>query len=52
VFLTISSVSFGLWQEWWLDVGVFAAALCILLGKTLGSAGPAEVAAPGPGRGL
>ena len=36
VFLTISAVSFGLWQEWWLCVGVFAAALCILLGKTLG----------------
>jgi O-antigen ligase len=35
VFLTISSVSFGLWQEWWLDVGVFAMGLCILLGKTL-----------------
>jgi len=35
VYLTISAVSFGLWQEWWLDVGVFAAGLCILLGKTL-----------------
>lgn len=35
VFLTISSVSFGLWQEWWLCVGVFAMALCVMLGKAL-----------------
>jgi O-antigen ligase len=34
VFLVISSVSFGLWQEWWLAVGVFAAGLCILFGKS------------------
>jgi O-antigen ligase len=34
VFLTISAVSFGLWQEWWLDVGVFAAGLCVLFGRT------------------
>jgi O-antigen ligase len=38
VFLTISAVSFGLWQEWWLCVGVFAAGLCILLGKALRAA--------------
>jgi len=35
VYLTIGSVSFGLWQEWWLCVGSLAAALCVLLGKTL-----------------
>jgi O-antigen ligase len=35
VYLTISSVSFGQWQEWWLCVGAFAMALCVLLGKTL-----------------
>jgi O-antigen ligase len=35
VYFVISSVSFGLWQEWWLCVGSFATALCVLLGKTL-----------------
>ena len=41
VYLTISSVSFGLWQEWWLDVGVFAAGLCVLLGRALAPVPPA-----------
>jgi O-antigen ligase len=35
VYLVIGSISFGLWQEWWLCVGAFAIALCVLLGKTL-----------------
>ena len=35
VYLVIGSVSFGLWQEWWLCVGAFAMALCVLLGRTL-----------------
>ena len=35
VYLTLSSISFGLWQAWWLGVGAFAMMLCILLGKTL-----------------
>lgn len=35
VYLVISAVSFGQWQEWWLCVGAFATALCVLLGKTL-----------------
>ncbi|MGZ6011556.1 MAG: O-antigen ligase family protein [Caulobacteraceae bacterium] len=35
VYLTICTVSFGLWQEWWLCVGAFAMALCVLLGRTL-----------------
>jgi O-antigen ligase len=40
VYLGISSVSFGLWQDWWLCVGAFALALCLLLGKALrGDAG-------------
>jgi O-antigen ligase len=30
-YLTISAVSFGLWQEWWLCVGAFALTLCLLL---------------------
>jgi O-antigen ligase len=34
VYLVISAVSFGLWQDWWLGVGVLAMTLCILLGKT------------------
>ncbi len=34
-YLTISAVSFGLWQEWWLCVGAFAMALCVMLGETL-----------------
>jgi len=40
VYLVISSVSYGLWQEWWLCVGAFALVLCILLGKTLPTATP------------
>jgi O-antigen ligase len=35
VYLVIGSVSFGLWQDWWIGVGVFAMALCILLGQAL-----------------
>jgi len=35
VYLIISSVSFGLWQAWWLGVGACAMMLCMLLGKTL-----------------
>jgi O-antigen ligase len=34
-YLTLGSVSFGLWQEWWLCVGAFAMALCVMLGRTL-----------------
>lgn len=37
VYLVIGSISYGLWQEWWLCVGAFAMGLCILLGKTLKS---------------
>lgn len=46
VYLTISSVSYGLWQEWWLCVGVFAMTLCILLGRMLGGGVTADTAAP------
>jgi O-antigen ligase len=35
VYLIISSISFGLWQAWWLGVGAFAMMLCMLLGRTL-----------------
>ena len=35
VYILISAVGFGLWQEWWLCVGAFAMLLCILFGKTL-----------------
>ena len=37
VYLAIGAVSFGLWQEWWLCLGAFAMALCVLLGRALGS---------------
>jgi O-antigen ligase len=40
VYLVIGSVSFGLWQEWWLGVGAFATALCVLLGKMLEATTP------------
>jgi O-antigen ligase len=39
-YLTISAVSFGLWQEWWLCIGAFAMVLCILLGKALAPEDP------------
>jgi O-antigen ligase len=35
VYLTIGSLSFGLWQEWWLCLGAFAMALCLLLGRAM-----------------
>ena len=28
-YLTFASVSFGVWQEWWLALGAFAAAACL-----------------------
>jgi O-antigen ligase len=37
VYLTISAVSFGLWQDWWLSVGALATTLCVLLGGALAS---------------
>ena len=40
VYLVIGAISYGLWQEWWLGVGAFAMALCILLGKTLPTSSP------------
>jgi O-antigen ligase len=39
VYLVIGAVSYGLWQEWWLCVGAFAMALCVLLGRTLAPTG-------------
>jgi O-antigen ligase len=36
VYLVIGSISYGLWQEWWLCVGAFAMALCVLLGRSMG----------------
>jgi O-antigen ligase len=32
-FLVIAAVSFGVWQEWWLGVGAFAAATCAALSR-------------------
>ena len=44
VYLTIGSLSFGLWQEWWLCLGALAMALCLLLGKMLATM--PEISAP------
>jgi O-antigen ligase len=33
VYLSISAVGFGLWQEWWLCVGALALVCCTLVGK-------------------
>ncbi|HUO21760.1 MAG TPA: O-antigen ligase family protein [Caulobacteraceae bacterium] len=35
VYLMISAVGFGLWQEWWICLGALAMALSILFSKTL-----------------
>jgi O-antigen ligase len=32
-YLTIGAISFGVWQEWWLALGAFALAACVLLLK-------------------
>lgn len=32
-YLVFSAVSFGIWQEWWLALGAFAAAACVLLDR-------------------
>ena len=33
-YVAIGALSFGIWQEWWLALGVLAAALVTLLGRT------------------
>jgi hypothetical protein len=50
VYLIISAVSFGQWEEWWLCVGGFAMALCVLLGATLSQAPREAQAAESPAR--
>jgi O-antigen ligase len=30
-YLTIGAISFGVWQEWWLALGAFAIAVCVLV---------------------
>jgi O-antigen ligase len=45
-YLSVSAVSFGAWQAWWLAVGGLAMALCVLLGKAL--APPAPSPSPQP----
>jgi O-antigen ligase len=32
-YLTIGAISFGVWQEWWLALGAFALAACVLVLK-------------------
>jgi hypothetical protein len=35
VYLSISAVGFGLWQEWWLCVGALGLAMCLAFGKSV-----------------
>jgi O-antigen ligase len=35
VFIFISAVGFGLWQEWWLCVGALGITVCLVFAKTL-----------------
>ncbi len=35
-YLTIGAVSFGVWQEWWLALGVVAIAACVMLARWRG----------------
>jgi O-antigen ligase len=35
VYLTIGAISFSLWQEWWLCLGAFALAACLVLRSSL-----------------
>jgi O-antigen ligase len=34
-YLAIGSVSFGIWQDWWICVGALAMMLCVMLGRVL-----------------
>jgi O-antigen ligase len=38
-YLTIGAISFGVWQEWWLALGVFAIAACCLMARVRREAG-------------
>lgn len=38
VYIFISAVAFGLWQEWWLCVGALAMTACVAFGRTLDGA--------------
>jgi len=40
VFIVISAVGFGLWQEWWLCVGALAMSACVVFARSLGASGP------------
>ena len=40
VYIVISAVGFGLWQEWWLCVGALAMSVCVVFAKTLPSDEP------------
>ena len=35
-YLTIGALSFGVWQEWWLGLGVLAAVTCQVFGQAFG----------------
>ncbi|MHB8283579.1 MAG: O-antigen ligase family protein [Caulobacteraceae bacterium] len=38
-YLTIGAISFGVWQEWWIALGVFAIAACQLLARARAETG-------------
>jgi O-antigen ligase len=38
VYIFISAVGFGLWQEWWLCVGALAMSVCVVFARSLGGA--------------
>ena len=40
VYIVISAVGFGLWQEWWLCVGALAMSVCVVFARTLPSDEP------------
>lgn len=39
VYIFISAVGFGLWQEWWLCVGALAMSVCVVFARSLGAPG-------------
>jgi O-antigen ligase len=38
-YLVIGAISFGVWQEWWIALGVFAIAACVMVARTRTEAG-------------
>jgi O-antigen ligase len=47
-YLVIGAISFGVWQEWWLALGVFAIAACALMAAERRDPGEADASALSP----